>query len=293
MQQKFQSGFVSIFGKPNAGKSTLLNALVGEKMAIVSHKVQTTRHRIKAFLNSSGYQIIFSDTPGIIEPKYRLHHKMMSEVKSALEDSDVALLLYDLTDNDLVAADELFSSLRLKVPAIMVLNKADAAGEQLKKDAIDFFAAKPYAKELLVISALGKQGTEELVNLVLKYLPEGMPFYSEEDLSDLPTKFFVSELIREKIFELYHEEVPYHTTVLVQEFKEKTTLVKIQADIIVHRDTQKFIVIGEKGKMIKKLGTESRLAIEDFLGQKVFLELFVKVRPKWRDDELKLREYGY
>jgi GTP-binding protein Era len=293
MQQKFQSGFVSIFGKPNAGKSTLLNALIGEKMAIVSHKVQTTRHRIKAFLNGEHYQVIFSDTPGIIEPKYRLHQKMMSEVKSALEDSDVALLLYDLTDKDLKAADELFTSLRLKVPAILLCNKADAAGLEAVKEAVDYFKGKPYARETLAISALQKAGMEELISLVLKYLPEGMPFYNEDDLSDLPTKFFVSELIREKIFELYHEEVPYHTPVLVQEFKEKTTLVKIQADIIVHRDTQKFIMIGEKGNMIKRLGTESRIAIEAFIGQKVFLELFVKVRPKWRDDELKLREYGY
>jgi GTPase len=293
MQQKYQSGFVSIFGKPNAGKSTLLNALIGEKMAIVSHKVQTTRHRIKAFLNGEHYQIIFSDTPGIIEPKYRLHQKMMSEVKSALEDSDVALLLYDLTDKDLVAADELFSSLRLKVPAILLCNKADVAGPEAVNEAIGFFKEKKYAKEVLAISALKKAGIDELVSLVLKYLPEGMAFYNEDDLSDLPTKFFVSELIREKIFELYHEEVPYHTTVLVQEFKEKTTLVKIQADIIVHRETQKYIVIGEKGNMIKRLGTEARIAIEAFIGQKVFLELFVKVRPKWRDDELKLREYGY
>lgn len=293
MQQKFQSGFVSIFGKPNAGKSTLLNALIGEKMAIVSHKVQTTRHRIKAFLNNEHYQIIFSDTPGIIEPKYRLHQKMMSEVKSALEDSDVALLLYDLTDKDLKAADELFSSLRLKVPAILLCNKADAAGPEAVTEALDFFKGKSYAREILAISALQKAGTDELVNLVLKYLPEGMAFYNEDDLSDLPTKFFVSELIREKIFEFYHEEVPYNTTVLVQEFKEKLTLVKIQADIIVHRETQKYIVIGEKGSMIKKLGTESRIAIEAFLDRKVFLELFVKVRPKWRDDELKLREYGY
>ncbi len=293
MQQKFQSGFVSIFGKPNAGKSTLLNALIGEKMAIVSHKVQTTRHRIKAFLNHENYQIIFSDTPGIIEPKYRLHHKMMSEVKSALEDSDLALLLYDLTDKDPAAADELFASLRLKVPAIVVCNKADAAGTDVEKEALAFFRGKAYARETLSVSALQKAGLDELIALVLKYLPEGMPFYNEDDLSDLPTKFFVSELIREKIFELYHEEVPYHTTVLVQEFKEKATLVKIQADIIVHRETQKFIVIGEKGTMIKKLGTAARMAIEDFIGQKVFLELFVKVRPKWRDDELKLREYGY
>ena len=293
MQTPFRSGFVSIFGKPNAGKSTLLNALVGEKMAIVSHKVQTTRHRIKAFLNHPEYQVIFSDTPGIIEPKYKLHQKMMQQVKNALEDADVAILLYDLTDRDLDAAHELFQSLKLKAPAILVCNKADSAGPELVKSALEFFKDKQYAREVLAISALEKLGIDELIRLVLKYLPEGMPFYDEEDLSDLPTKFFVGEMIREKIFELYHEEIPYQTTVLVQEFMVKTTLVKIQADIIVHRETQKFIIIGEKGKMIKKLGTEARQAIEAFLGQKVFLELFVKVRPKWRDDELKLREYGY
>jgi GTPase len=293
MSQKFLSGFVSIFGKPNAGKSTLLNALIGEKMAIVSHKVQTTRHRIKAFLNNENYQIIFSDTPGIIEPKYKLHQKMMLHVKNALEDADVALLMYDLTDRDLESANTLFSSLRLKVPALVICNKADAVDSQTVEEALLFFGTKPYVKNALTISALQKAGIGELIDLVLAYIPEGMPFYNEDDLSDLPTKFFVGELIREKIFELYHEEIPYQTTVLVQEFKEKETLVKIMADIIVHRDTQKFILIGEKGKMIKKLGTEARLEIEKFIEQKVFLELFVKVRPKWRDDELKLREYGY
>jgi GTPase len=293
MSQPFLSGFVSIFGKPNAGKSTLLNALVGEKMAIVSHKVQTTRHRIKAFLNGENFQIIFSDTPGIIEPKYKLHHKMMQQVKNALEDADLALLMYDLTDKDLDSAHQLFLSLKLKVPAVLICNKADAVDKEIVGEALAFFKAQPYVKEALVISAIKKAGLGELMELILKHIPEGMPFYSEDDLSDLPTKFFVGELIREKIFELYHEEIPYQTTVLVQEFKEKETLVKIMADIIVHRDTQKFILIGEKGKMIKKLGTEARLEIEKFLEQKVFLELFVKVRPKWRDDELKLREYGY
>ena len=293
MQATFQSGFVSIFGKPNAGKSTLLNALVGEKMAIISPKVQTTRHRIKAFLNSNQYQIIFSDTPGIIEPKYRLHHKMMQQVKNALEDTDLALLLYDLTDNDMQAANELFSSLKLKAPAIVVCNKADVVEARTVREAVSFFRDKPYAGEVIAVSALKHSGIEELIQLLLRYLPEGMPFYENEDLSDLPTKFFVGELIREKIYELYHEEIPYQTTVLVQEFKEKSSLVKIQADIIAHRETQKFILIGEKGRMIKKLGTEARMAIEAFLGQKVFLELFVKVRPKWRDDELKLKEYGY
>jgi GTP-binding protein Era len=293
LMQAFKSGFVSIFGKPNAGKSTLLNKLVGEKMAIVSHKVQTTRHRIKAFLNTDEYQIIFSDTPGIIDPQYKLHQKMMQQVKNALEDADVAVLLYDAKDQNLEETHEIFNALKLRVPAIVIINKTDVAPPERVAAAQKFFSEQSYAKEVLAISAKRELQTDQLVPLILKYLPTAEPFYSQEDLSDLPTKFFVGELIREKIFELFHEELPYHTAVIVQEFKEKSTLIKIRAEIIVHRETQKFIIIGEGGKMIKKLGTESRLGIEKFLGQKVFLELFVKVKPKWRDDELKLREYGY
>jgi GTP-binding protein Era len=289
----FKSGFVSIFGKPNAGKSTLLNALIGEKMAIVSHKVQTTRHRIKAFLNADDFQIVFSDTPGIIDPQYRLHEKMMQHVKSALEDADAALLLYDITDKAPEAADALFTSLKLKVPAIVLVNKTDLVPVEAAMQIVDFFRDKRYAKSVFAISAKKKTNTDALVTTLLELLPEGEPFYPGDDLSDLPTKFFVSELIREKIFELYHEEIPYHTAVIVQEFTEKTTLIKIRAEIIVQRETQKFIIIGEGGKMIKKLGTDARQGIEGFVGQKVFLELFVKVKPKWRDDELKLREYGY
>lgn len=289
----YQSGFVSIFGKPNAGKSTLLNKLVGEKLAIVSHKVQTTRHRIKAFVNTDDYQIIFSDTPGIINPEYKLHEKMMKHVKGALEDADLALLLFDIKDQQISEAHEIFESLRLKVPSILVINKTDVANPDKLKAAIEFFSAQKYVKELLAVSAKHEDNTDKLIPLILKYLPQGDPFYSQEDLSDLPTKFFVSELIREKIFELYHEELPYHTAVIVQEFKEKSTLIKIRAEIIVHRETQKSIIIGQQGAMIKKLGTEARENIEKFLESKVFLELFVKVKPKWRNDELKLREYGY
>jgi GTP-binding protein Era len=289
----FQSGFVSIFGKPNAGKSTLLNALIGEKMAIVSHKVQTTRHRIKGFLNTDQYQVIFSDTPGIIDPKYRLQEKMMQQVKGALEDADLALLVYDLTDRNLEEAHALFASLRLKVPAVVVLNKTDVVKTEDTAAAIAYFEKQPYAKSVLAISAKASKGLDILLQTILEFLPEGEPFFSQEDLSDLPTKFFVSELIRENIFSLFHEEVPYHTAVLVQEFTQKSTLIKIRADIIVQRETQKFIIIGEKGSMIKKLGSLSRESIEKFLDSKVFLELFVKVKPKWRDDELKLREYGY
>ncbi len=287
-----KSGFVNIFGKPNAGKSTLLNGLIGEKLAIVSPKVQTTRHRIKGILNTDDYQIIFSDTPGIIEPKYKLHEKMMAAVKSSLEDADVALLIVDIKD-DLREADEIFSSLSLKVPCIVVLNKADLSDKETLEKAIDFFSQKKYAEKVVSISALKNAGIQELLDAIIALLPEGEPFYTDDNLSDLPMKFFVGELIREKIFYLYQEEIPYHTTVLVQQFQEKTTLTKIRADIIVQRETQKGIILGEKGKMIKQLGTLARKDIEEFIRRKVFLELFVKVRPKWRDNEIHLREYGY
>ncbi len=287
-----KSGFVNIFGKPNAGKSTLLNALMGEKLAIVSPKVQTTRHRIKGILTNENYQIIFSDTPGIIEPKYKLHEKMMNAVRDSLEDADVALLIADVKDN-LEEANEIFISLRLKVPSILVLNKADCAKMEEIDAAKNFFSQKDYAKKIVVISALKKNGIEELLDEIINLLPEGEPFYTDDNLSDLPMKFFVGEIIREKIFYLYQDEIPYHATVLVQEFKEKTTLTKIAADIILQRETQKGIVLGEGGKMIKELGTQARKDIEAFIGTKVFLELFVKVRPKWRDNELQLKEYGY
>lgn len=287
-----KAGFVNIFGKPNAGKSTLLNAFMGEKLAIVSPKVQTTRHRIKGILTEPGYQVIFSDTPGIIEPKYRLHEKMMQAVKSALEDADLALLIVDIYD-DWAESDAIFSSLRLKMPAMLVLNKIDGISTSRLDEATRFFAGKPYVKEVVAVSALKKTGVDELLKKIIAFLPEGQPFFDEDNLTDLPTRFFVGELIREQIFQLYQDEIPYHTAVLVQEFKEKSTLIKIQADIIVQRDTQKGIVLGEKGKGIKDLGTKSRVEIEKFLGQKVFLELFVKVRPKWRDNDLHLREYGY
>ncbi len=287
-----KSGFVNIFGKPNAGKSTLLNALMGEKLAIVSPKVQTTRHRIKGILTGDNYQIIFSDTPGIIEPKYKLHEKMMQAVKGSLEDADVALLMVDIKD-DLQEADEIFSSLSLKVPAIIVLNKIDVANKETIEKAKDFFSDKKYCKQIIEVSALKKSGIKELLQAIIFLLPEGEPFYLDDNLSDLPMKFFVGEMIREKIFYLYQDEIPYHATVLVQEFKEKTTLTKISADIILQRETQKGIVLGEGGKMIKLLGTQARRDIEEFIGRKVFLELFVKVRPKWRDNEIQLREYGY
>lgn len=287
-----KSGFISIFGKPNAGKSTLLNALMGEKLAITSPKVQTTRHRIKGILTEKNYQLVFSDTPGIIEPKYKLHEKMMDAVKNAMEDADLALLLVDVKE-DWNEADAIFTALNLKLPAIVLLNKIDLATPEKIEAATKFFEARPYCKKLMTISALTGLSKKKLINAILEFIPEGEPFFDGDDISDLNTKFFVSEIIREKIYELAQEEIPYHSAVLIREYKEKETLVKITADIIVHRETQKVILIGEKGSMIKKIGTAARKDIEKFIGQKVFLELFVKVKPKWRENELQLKEYGY
>lgn len=287
-----KSGFVNIFGRPNAGKSTLLNALMDEKLAIVSSKVQTTRHRIKGILTEKEYQIIFSDTPGIIEPKYKLHEKMMQAVKGALEDADVAMLLVDVKEN-WTECDAIFSALRLNVPTIVVINKIDLASEEKIKEGIEFFSGKPYCKKVVTISALSGINKKKLINAFLEFLPEGEPYYEGDDISDLNTRFFVSELIREQIYRLAQDEIPYHTAVLIREYQEKTTLVKIVADIIVHRETQKAILIGDKGSMIKKIGTEARKTIEAFISQKVFLELFVKVKPKWRENEMQLKEYGY
>jgi GTP-binding protein Era len=287
-----KSGFVNLFGRPNAGKSTLLNTLMGEKLAIVSHKVQTTRHRIKGILTAPEYQMILSDTPGIIEPRYKLHEKMMDSVKQAVADTDLALLLLDGKDN-LEENDQIFSGLHLKVPALVLINKSDRMSEAEIAFVTAFFKEKKYSTDVMAISALKKMNTDLLIKRIVELLPEGEAFFEGDEMTDRPVKFFVGEMIREQIFSMYEDEIPYHTAVLVQEFKEKDTLTKIQADIIVQRETQKGILLGEGGKKIRQLGTEARKEIEAFIGRKVFLELFVKVRPKWRDNEWQLREYGY
>ncbi|NIG53546.1 GTPase Era [Chitinophaga sp. Cy-1792] len=287
-----KAGFVNIFGKPNAGKSTLLNAIMGEKLAIISPKVQTTRHRITGVLTEPGYQIVFSDTPGIIDPKYKLHEKMMGAVKSALEDADVALLIMDCRDN-LEENLELFNSLKLKVPSILILNKMD----NLSKEEMEQLVAKcnewGKAKAVVPIAAKQQKNVKELLATIVAMLPEANAFYPEDTLTDKSTRFFVAEMIREKIFQLFEEEIPYHTTVIVTQFQEKDTLTKITAEIIVTRESQKAIILGEKGKSIREIGTRARQDIEKFIERKVFLELFVKVRGKWRDNDLFLKEYGY
>lgn len=293
MQEQFQSGFVNIFGAPNAGKSTLLNALLGEQLVITSAKVQTTRHRILGILNEPNYQVIFSDTPGIIEPKYKLHQKMMQHVKSALEDADVAILVHDIT-LPIEEFEAIFEMLKLKVPVILLLNKKDLVKDKGSvAGIIDQYKQKFNIQDVLAVSAKNGKDIDKILPAILKYLPEGMPYYPEDHISDRPVRFFVSELIRKQIYDLYQEEIPYHTAVLIQSFEEKPNINVIKADIIVTRETQKVILIGKGGSMIKQLGINARKAIEEFVQGKVHLELFVKVRPKWRDNENYLKEYGY
>ncbi|MNS50732.1 GTPase Era [compost metagenome] len=293
MDTQHKAGFVNIFGPPNAGKSTLLNAMIGESLAIISPKVQTTRHRILGFITEENYQIIFSDTPGIINPKYKLHNKMMQQVKSAMEDSDVALLMADATES-IDGFAEIISILKLKSPTILLINKIDLIKDKAEQERlIAAFTEKIKPNKTLAISVTKKINTDKILPAVLEFLPDNPPFFPEDDISDRPTRFFVSELIREKIYMLYDKEIPYHTAVLVQSFKDLPHIVRISADIVVTRETQKIIMLGDKGSMIKKLGTKSRESIEQFLGKKVFLELFIKVRPKWRENDTYLKEYGY
>ena len=293
MSVTHQAGFVNIFGAPNAGKSTMLNALLGEQLVITSPKVQTTRHRILGIFSEPNYQIVFSDTPGIIEPKYELHKKMMLQVKSALEDADVAILMHDITQ-PIEEIEAIANGLKLKVPTILLLNKSDLLKD--KKEVTD--KLKEYKQKfpnylVQTVSALTKSNLDKIVPFILKSLPVAPPYFPEDSVSDRNTRFFVSELIREQIYDLYKEEIPYHTAVMIQTYEEKPNIHVIKADIIVTRETQKVILIGKGGALIKQLGIAARKKIEEFVGAKVHLELFVKVRPKWRDTENYLKEYGY
>lgn len=294
MNDDFKSGYVNIFGAPNAGKSTLLNALLGEQLVITSPKVQTTRHRIVGILNDEKYQIVFSDTPGIIiEPKYKLHQKMMLQLKSALEDADVAILMHDITE-PIENFEAIAGTLNLNVPVILLLNKTDLLKDKDDvKMHVKAFAEKYPKWKVQPVSAATKANVAKIVPMLLAHLPKGVPYYPDDSMSDRPVRFFASELIRQQIYDLYHEEIPYHTAVIIDAYEEKATLTVIKATIIVSRETQKVIVIGTKGSMIKQLGINSRKAIEEFIQGKVHLELFVKVRPKWRDNENHLKEYGY
>lgn len=291
-----KSGFVNIVGRPNVGKSTLMNALVGERMSIITNKPQTTRHRIIGIVNEADYQVVFSDTPGIIsEPSYKMHEAMNRFVEGSLKDADLILFMTDMTET-YAEDDPIFDKLRkVKVPVFLLINKTDLAKPQ---DIAQFLLAwnKRFTfNEIFPISALKKRNTKQLFDFILKNMPEGPVYYPKDQLTDKPERFFVSEIIREKILLHYQQEIPYSCEVVVDTFKEDEIkpLVRIHATIYVMRKTQKSIIIGNKGESIKRIGTEARKDIETFIDKKVFLELFVKVRDNWRNDEKSLKRFGY
>ena len=287
-----KAGFVGIIGKPNVGKSTLMNRLVGEGLSIVTHKAQTTRHRIKGILNTEDYQIVFSDTPGILEPHYLLQEKMMDFVKATLEDADAVLFISDLSEAymDNAILEKLSA---VKAPLIVVLNKIDLSTQEEINKLVHGWKKKLKPLAVIPVSALKKFNTEKIIEAIVELLPEAPPYFPKDSLSDANERFFVSEIIREKIMLHYQEEIPYSVEVIVEAFKDEEKIVKIAATIFVERDSQKGILIGKGGEDIKRIGVESRIDIEKFLGKKVFLELFVKVEKEWRKNENKLRRFGY
>lgn len=293
-----KSGFVNIIGKPNVGKSTLMNALVGERMSIITNKPQTTRHRIIGIINDDNYQVVFSDTPGMIsDPSYGMQKSMNSYAYSTFEDADVMLLVIDPTDKDAVD-DKLIQRLsNLKCPKFLVLNKKDIVDVK-KMDALaEYWDMLMDFDKVYRISALNKDGTEELLENIIENLDEGPAYYPKDQFTDRPERFFISEIIREQILELYHQEIPYSCEVIIEQFKEKEKndkpIVHIFANIYVDRKSQKAIIIGKGGAAIKTLGIQARKNIEAFLEKQVFLELYVRVKDNWRDDDRTLKHFGY
>lgn len=294
-----KSGFVSIIGKPNAGKSTLMNALIGERLSIITHKPQTTRKRILGILSSDDSQIIFLDTPGILNPEYLLQERMLDYITASAKDSDVILLMIDIdsdpngskTLDDPKVKEILGFSQKKK---IALINKIDLSNKSKVESLVSVLTEKNLFEKVIPISASQGINTQEVLKSIIELLPEHPKYYPDDQLSDENERFFVSEIIREKIFELYHEEVPFSTEVLIEEFKERDNAKDfIRAAIVVERDSQKPIILGAKGASIKKLGQSARESIEEFLQRKVFLELFVKVREKWRSNPNMLKSFGY
>jgi GTP-binding protein Era len=287
-----KAGFVSIIGKPNAGKSTLMNALVGEKMSIITPKAQTTRHRILGIVNTDEYQIVFSDTPGIIKPHYELHERMMHQVEGSIEDADLILLVTDIYE-EYDEEDVIKKLAGSKAPLLVLVNKIDQSDEEAVKKKIEYWQEKLNPKAVFAISALHDHNVISVMNFVIEHLPEHPPYYEKDQLTDRNDRFFASEMIRAQILKQYKKEIPYSAEVIVTAFVEGEKLHRISAEIIVERDSQKNIIIGEGGKMLKIVGTYARRDMEDFFQKKVFLEMFVKVIPDWRSKKNYLKKFGY
>lgn len=290
---KHKSGFVNIIGNPNVGKSTLLNVFMGGKLSIITNKAQTTRHRILGILNEDEYQIMFSDTPGVIKPAYALQEHMMGFVKTALEDADILVYLIELGEKSL-KDEALFKRInKSDVPVLLLINKIDKGNENVLAEALIHWKDLLPKAEIFAISALENFGVQEVLNRIIELLPEGPAYYDKDQFTDKPERFFVNESIREKILLHYKKEVPYSVEVMTEEFLESEEIIRIRSVILVERETQKGIIIGHKGSAIKRVGIEARQDLEKFFDKKVHLELFVKVSKDWRTDDRALRRFGY
>lgn len=288
-----KAGFINIIGAPNAGKSTLTNQLMGEKLSIITEKAQTTRHRILGLINHDDYQIVVSDTPGIVDPAYKLHEGMMQFVYSALQDADLILLLVDVGEKQFKNPEILEKVKQMGVPIFLLINKIDVSNQEALNERVSYWQEQVPMAKIFPISALTGFNVDTVFQEIIKALPFSPPYFDKEDLSDKPMRFFMSEIIREKIFLNYKKEIPYSCEVIVDEFKELPNIINILATIFVERDSQKGILIGHRGSMLKKVGTEARVEMETFLGKKVFLDLHVKVAKDWRKNDDLLKRFGY
>jgi GTP-binding protein Era len=288
-----KAGFVNIVGNPNVGKSTLMNQLVGERISIATFKAQTTRHRIMGIVNTPEAQIVFSDTPGVLKPNYKLQESMLAFSESALQDADVLLYVTDVVENPEKNKDFLEKVVRMTVPVLLLINKIDQSDQKTLGDIVEKWHELLPNAEILPVSAKNKFGTDLLLKRILELLPDSPPYFDKDQLTDKPARFFVSEIIREKILLYYDKEIPYSVEVSVEQFKEDLKHIHINAVIYVERDSQKGIIIGHQGVALKKVSTESRKALEKFFGKSIFLEVFVKVDKDWRSSERELNHFGY
>ncbi|MBI9039387.1 MAG: GTPase Era [Bacteroidales bacterium] len=289
---KHRAGFVNIIGNSNVGKSTIMNALVGEKLSIITSKAQTTRHRIMGIVNGDDFQIVYSDTPGIIDPKYKLQESMMKFVDSAFIDADEILFVTEINEN--FNNEEIIKKLvDSKIPVILLINKIDLSDQKKVVEKMEYWKSKLSNAEIIPVSALENFNLEKVLEKIVENLPEAEPYFPKDELTDKTIRFFVSEIIREKILLNYQKEIPYSVEIKIEEYKETENLIKIKSTIYVTRESQKAIIIGHKGNSIKKVGTEARLDIEEFVDKKVYLELSVKVLKDWRNKENQLKRFGY
>jgi len=290
----FKSGFVNIIGNPNVGKSTLMNALVGERLSIITSKAQTTRHRIMGIVGGDDFQIVYSDTPGILRPGYKLQESMMGFVKGALKDADIILYVTDTVEKGDEASEEIVGKIALSaIPTIVVINKIDLTTQSLLEELVELWHKRLPDARIVPVSALNDFNVSGVFDTIRELLPEGEPYYEQGTLTDRPMRFFASEIIREKIFLNYDKEIPYSVEIGIEEYKEEPSIDRISAVIYVARESQKGIIIGRGGAMLKKVGTEARKDIEAFTGKKVFLQLFVRVDDNWRNSDRQLRRFGY